>query len=265
MHKEKNRRRGLCFAYIDMQSLLNASAAKPDSRPYGVFDFADSRGGQHARDFVDLPGAPARSSSQGFGQLYEVVRSLAHVNSTAGRQARKAARSVADALHQWLGQQRQRVPDGSATARATDYSLRRLAALPRCLDNDDLPIDDNWVENRIRPITLGRQDWLLAGSLRVGKRAAAVVPLGQAQRPWLVCLPVLRAGAAADAAGQSHCRVAAASLAANDLMPARQGRFPSRAGEDGNLHRLAAANVKAGSTDAYGRQTPAPLRPGTIT
>jgi hypothetical protein len=36
---------------------------------------------------------------------------------------------------------------------------------------------NNWVENRVRPIALGRQNWLFAGSLRAGKRAAAVMSL----------------------------------------------------------------------------------------
>jgi transposase len=112
-----------------------------------------------------------------FGQLYEVERSVAEVDSGARLQARKTARPVADALHQWLRQQRQRVPDGSATARAIDYSLKRWTALTRYLDDGDLPIDNNWVENRIRPIALGRQNWLFAGSLGAGKRAAAVMSL----------------------------------------------------------------------------------------
>jgi hypothetical protein len=58
-----------------------------------------------------------------------------------------------------------------------DYSLNRRVALTRFLDDGDLPIDNNWVENRIRPIALGRQNWLFAGSLRAGKRAAAVMSL----------------------------------------------------------------------------------------
>jgi len=41
----------------------------------------------------------------------------------------------------------------------------------------DMPIDNNWVENRIRPIALGRQNWLFAGCLRAGSRAAAVMSL----------------------------------------------------------------------------------------
>ncbi len=50
-------------------------------------------------------------------------------------------------------------------------------ALTRFLGDGDLPIDNNWVENRIRPIALGRQNWLFAGSLRAGKRAAAAMSL----------------------------------------------------------------------------------------
>lgn len=34
---------------------------------------------------------------------------------------------------------------------------------------------NNWIENRIRPIALGRNNWLFAGSLRAGQRAAAIM------------------------------------------------------------------------------------------
>jgi len=60
-----------------------------------------------------------------FGQLYEVERTVSNADSQARLEARRAARPLADALNQWLRQQRQRVPDGSATARAIDYSLKR--------------------------------------------------------------------------------------------------------------------------------------------
>jgi transposase len=112
-----------------------------------------------------------------FGQLYEVERAAANTNSQARLEACRAAQPLADALNQWLRQQRQRVPDGSATARAIDYTLKRWTALTRYLDDGDLPIDNNWVEKRIRPIALGRQNWLFAGSLRAGRRAAAVMSL----------------------------------------------------------------------------------------
>jgi hypothetical protein len=41
----------------------------------------------------------------------------------------------------------------------------------------DSVIDNNWVENRIPPIATGRKNWLFAGSLRAGKRAAAIMSL----------------------------------------------------------------------------------------
>lgn len=38
-----------------------------------------------------------------------------------------------------------------------------------------LPIDNNQVENQIRPWAIGRSNWLYAGSLRSGKRTAAIM------------------------------------------------------------------------------------------
>ena len=89
---------------------------------------------------------------------------------------------MAKALHQWLQRQRKLVPEGSATARAIDYSLKRWQALTRFIDDGELPADNNWVENQIRPIAIGRSNWLFAGSLRAGQRAAAVMSLLQSAR-----------------------------------------------------------------------------------
>ena len=192
-----------------------------------VFDFADSRGGQHVRAFLGLPGTVQQPGWQGklvtddfsgykacfelgvtevgcmaharrkfhelwannasqigeqalkfFGQLYDVEREVTGADDQARLDARRQrSKPVADAMHQWMRQQRQKIPDGSATARAVDYSLKRWIALTRFLEDGSLPIDNNWVENRIRPIALGRNNWLFAGSLRAGKRAAAVMSL----------------------------------------------------------------------------------------
>ena len=84
---------------------------------------------------------------------------------------------MADAPHQWLSSQRHEVLDGSATAKAIDYSLKRWQALTRFVDDGDLPADNNWVENQIRPIAIGRLNWLFAGSLRAGQCAAAIMSL----------------------------------------------------------------------------------------
>lgn len=118
-----------------------------------------------------------------FGGLYGVEREVAELPPAQRRQHRQErALPIAEALHRWLIAQRQRVPDGSGTARAIDYSLKRWEALTRYLDDGDAPIDNNWVENQIRPWALGRKNWLFAGSLRGGQRAAAVMSLIQSAR-----------------------------------------------------------------------------------
>jgi hypothetical protein len=118
-----------------------------------------------------------------FIQLYEIERDVRGLQVDERRVIRQAkSQPIADALHQWLTQQRQKVPDGSATARAIDYSLKRWPALVRFIDDGELPIDNNWVENQIRPIAIGRNNWLFAGSLRAGQRAAAVMSLVHSAR-----------------------------------------------------------------------------------
>jgi len=101
----------------------------------------------------------------------------------ARRQIRQTqSKPLADAFYQWMLLQRQTITDGSATAKALDYSLKRWAALTLFLGDGQLPIDNNWIENKIRPIAIGRNNWLFAGSLRAGKRAAAVMSLIQSAK-----------------------------------------------------------------------------------
>ncbi|RZT91018.1 transposase [Advenella incenata] len=117
------------------------------------------------------------------GQLYEIERQAKDLSHEDRRQVRQTQASpLAQALHAWMLAQRARVPDGSATAKALDYSLKRWSALTRYLDDGQLPIDNNHIEQQIRPIAIGRNNWLFAGSLRAGKRAAAIMTLVQSAR-----------------------------------------------------------------------------------
>lgn len=189
-----------------------------------VYDFAESRAGKHAQDFLadwrgtlicdDYSGYKAllakglteagcmaharrkffdlHSQNQSqiagealelFGRLYGVEREVAELHVDERCRIRQAkARPIADELQAWLTQQRQRVPNGSATAKAIDYSLKRWAALTHYLADGQVPIDNNWIENQIRPIALGRKNWLFAGSLRAGQRAAAIMSLVQSAK-----------------------------------------------------------------------------------
>lgn len=118
-----------------------------------------------------------------FQLLFKIEQEVAGATPEERRRIRqRKSRRVAAALQNWLLRQRRQVPDGSATAKAIDYSLKRWDALTRYIGDGDLPISNNWVENQIRPIALGRSNWLFAGSLRAGKRAAAVMSLVHSAR-----------------------------------------------------------------------------------
>jgi transposase len=125
----------------------------------------------------------AEEALKHFAALYTVEHEVRDLPADERCRIRKLrSRPLADALHQWLGLQRRKVPEGSAIAKAIDYSLGRWVPLTRFLDDGALPIDNNWVENRIRPVALGRSNWLFAGSLRAGHRAAAAMSLIQSAR-----------------------------------------------------------------------------------
>lgn len=106
------------------------------------------------------------------------------------------SRPLWDELQVWLQLERTRVPDGGAIAKAIDYSLNHWAGLGRFLHDGDVPIDNNHVENRIRPWALGRRNWLFIGSQLAGERAAVVMSLLQSAKlnghePWAYLNDVL--------------------------------------------------------------------------
>ncbi|MGM8933639.1 IS66 family transposase [Pseudomonas neustonica] len=142
----------------------------------------------HARrKFYDLHQANqstlAAQALEYIGKLYEVERQAKDLPPDKRQAIREAkSRPLSDALHQWMIAHRTKVPDGSGTARALDYSLKRWEALTRYLDDGSVPIDNNRVENQIRPWALGRANWLFAGSLRSGQRAAAIMSLIQSAK-----------------------------------------------------------------------------------
>ncbi|MBD9609272.1 transposase [Pseudomonas sp. PvR086] len=142
----------------------------------------------HARrKFFDLHVANksqlAEQALYSIGGLYEVERQARDMcDEDRWRIRQEKAVPIIKTLHDWMLAQRDLVPNGSATAKALDYSLKRWVALTRYLDDGAVPIDNNQVENQIRPWALGRSNWLFAGSLRSGKRAAAIMSLIQSAR-----------------------------------------------------------------------------------
>ena len=123
-------------------------------------------------------------------RLYEVereARELEPAQRLLLRQSR--AKPIADALHAWLLEKRQTLVKADITAKAIDYSLSNWRALTRYLDDGQVPIDNNAVENSIRPLAIGRKNWLFVGSQQAGERAAVMLSLIESAKlsghdPW---------------------------------------------------------------------------------
>ncbi len=124
----------------------------------------------------------AHTAVERIGQLYGIERAIVELGlnlEQATEYRQQHAKPLLAALHEWLQAQRQVVPDGSASAKAFDYTLKRWPALVRYADNAQLPMDNNRIENQIRPWALGRKNWLFAGSPQAGERAADIMSLIQ--------------------------------------------------------------------------------------
>ena len=86
------------------------------------------------------------------------------------------------ALRQWLQNTQARISGKSALAAAIRYTLSRWDALTLVLRDGRACIDNNAAERSMRPMTLGRKNWLFAGSDSGGRSAAAAYSLIQTAR-----------------------------------------------------------------------------------
>jgi transposase len=88
-----------------------------------------------------------------------------------------AARPLVDDLATYLDASLAMISGRSELAKAIRYARSRWAALTRYLDDGTLKLSNNAAERAIRPLALGRKNYLFAGSDAGGERAAAAYSL----------------------------------------------------------------------------------------
>ena len=133
----------------------------------GFFDFHASNGSAIAKEALERIGA-----------LFDIERLIAGKPPQLRRDVRqRTARPKIDELATWLDAQLTLISGKSDLATAIRYARSRWGALTRYLDDGRLEISNNAAENQIRPVTLGRKNWLFAGSDSGGVRAAAFYTL----------------------------------------------------------------------------------------
>jgi len=109
-----------------------------------------------------------------FGDIYKVEgegRDLPTAERKAWRE--KHIRPLFDALRNWLDEElKTDVGTKSAYAKAVTYLSKQWPKLIRTLDYGDVELDNNLIENKIRPLALGRKYYLFAGSHAAAERIA---------------------------------------------------------------------------------------------
>ena len=114
------------------------------------------------------------------GLLYAVEKQLRQQKAgPALRQAVRAWQSqpVLNRLHRAMEQVRRRALPQGLLGQALDYALVRWESLTRYVADGALEIDNNLIENAIRPSALGKKNWLFIGHPTAGERSAILYTL----------------------------------------------------------------------------------------
>src|SRR5690606_19851064 len=110
-----------------------------------------------------------------FQEIYEVERQLRELPVEERRKLRQELIvPKLDTLGMWMTEQYRAVTPKSPIGKALGYSMKRWKELVLFTTDGQLEIDNNKIENEIRPIALGRKNYLFAGSHESAQRIAMI-------------------------------------------------------------------------------------------
>jgi len=123
---------------------------------------------------------PAKWMLQRIADLYAIEHRARENKLTFDErfQLRKQyARPILKSMKKWLDTQITKILPASTIGKAVSYMLNQWPRLINYLLDGRLEIDNNLTENSIRPIALGRKNWLFAGSHQGAANAAIIYTL----------------------------------------------------------------------------------------
>ena len=111
-------------------------------------------------------------------KLYAIEKSLiSEIPENRYQQRQTRSGPVLDKLKDWLDQTSHQVPPKTALGQALYYLNHQWPRLMAYLDDGRYPIDNNPVENAIRPFAVGRKNWLFSTSVKGAKASANLYSL----------------------------------------------------------------------------------------
>lgn len=118
----------------------------------------------------------AKYALEQFQLLYQIEAQAREGNWSTeqiGHARNEKARPILEKLFTWMEKESPKLPLKSPIGKAMGYMLKRKSRMLYYLTNGGLSIDTNALENRIRPIAVGRKNYLFCGS-HGGARGAAI-------------------------------------------------------------------------------------------
>jgi len=89
-------------------------------------------------------------------------------------QRQALAKPIIESFEKWLRKKQEQTPPKGLLGKAVAYALKQWPKLIKYLDNGHVGLDNNLVENAIRPFVVGRKNWLFSGS-PAGAEASATI------------------------------------------------------------------------------------------
>jgi transposase len=117
--------------------------------------------------------------------LFLVDRHAREQESSAEERAalrREHAQAWVEEIHAECSKLRSQVLPKSALGEAVNYTLNMWAKLRRCFDHAGVELSNNIAENSMRPVALGRKNWLHVGSAKSGPKVAAILSVVESCR-----------------------------------------------------------------------------------
>jgi len=92
------------------------------------------------------------------------------------------SRPLLDEIRKEIEAARSAAPPGGALAKACNYTLTLWQKLTRFLEYPELELSNNLAENSMRPVAIGRRNWIHIGSPQAGPKIAAILSIVESCR-----------------------------------------------------------------------------------
>lgn len=151
----------------------------------------------HARrPFAEILKSIGSKASEGSiaQEAYDLITDMMHIDNgfdDLSASDRKVQRQLilsgkVDAYFEWVNRKYLQVPRNSATGKALAYSLHQEKYLRQFLTDGEIPMDNNYAEQAIRPFTIGRKNFILIESSNGAKASAMIYSLAETARANLI-------------------------------------------------------------------------------